>query len=141
MEELPTPEELRLAYLSSTLKAIKLMHEELKVELQTITDRNTIHLKYEINLAVAHSNYVIADFRKMGVEINALTILPLPSAISIKLRGIEDESIDLETYDRIDISNHSITRLLITNSAGTGTAKIHVFGKSTIVIQSKAVIL
>jgi len=98
-------------------------------EIRKNQQKNSIHLKYEVDLSTEHIDTEIADFIKMGVEINALTIMPVPSAISLRLRGLQDEKIDLLTKEVINITGHIITRLLVTNSVGTGTAEIHVFGK------------
>lgn len=99
------------------------------VDIHVNQQKNTIHLKYEVDLTVVHVNEEIADFVKMGIEVNALTVMPVPSAISLRLRGLTDETIDLDTKEVISITGHLITRLLVTNSVGTGTAQIHIFGK------------
>lgn len=103
-----------------------------KSELTTIRQnqqKNAIHLKYEVDLSVAHTNEEIADFVKMGIEINALTVMPVPSAVSLRLRGLTDETIDLDEKEVVNITGHLITRILVTNSAGIGTAELHVFGR------------
>ena len=92
-------------------------------------ERNTIHLKYEIDLSVTRTDKEIADFPKMGLDMNSIIILPIPSALSIRLRGLTDEIIDLSEMQSLSLNNHKITRLLVTNAAGSGTAEIHVFGK------------
>lgn len=137
MTEQISPEAMTIALLKEIQQSMRTVSDDIrgvKSELEIIRkgqEKNTVHLKYEIDLSVAHTNEEIADFTKMGVEINSLTVLPVPSAISLKLRGVTDEIIDLVAKERISISNHLIDHLLITNDAGSGVAKIHVFGKRT----------
>lgn len=129
------PEALRIAYLDLLLEAT----ENLIVITQGVVTgvgdikrelgKNDVHLRFAVDLSMAHIDHELADFEKMGVEINSISVLKLPYALTLKLRGLTDEIIDLEKDHSIDISGHDITRLLVTNTAGTGTAKIHVFGK------------
>jgi hypothetical protein len=126
---------MNIALLKEIQVAIQTMNEDVKgvkSELEVIRNnqqKNTIHLKYEVDLSVIHTNEEIADFTKMGIEINALTVMPVPSAISIRMRGLTDAKIDLDEKEEINVTNHLITRLLVTNTTGSGTAEIHVFGK------------
>ena len=91
---------------------------------------NNVHLKYDIDLSVEHVDFVVADFTKMKLHIDTLTVLKLPSDMSMKLTGLSSESIDLEADDIITITRQEITRLLISNPpAGIGIAHIHVFGR------------
>lgn len=133
-EALP-PEVWMIATLKEMVEAQKMTNKQLQgmqSELEAIRRNqanNTVHLKYEVNLSVVHTNHELADFVKMGIEMNAIVIMPVPSALSLRLRGLTDELIDLDAKESFDLSGHSITRLLVTNEAGTGTAEIHVFGR------------
>jgi len=97
--------------------------------LRSELERNDVHLKYEVDLSVAHTDKEIADFTKMGLDINSIIILPVPSALSIRLRGLTDETISLSEKQSLNLNNHKITRLIVTNTVGSGTAEIHTFGK------------
>jgi len=127
-KEKVSSEAMTIALLKEIHEATLSMRNELEV-IRKNQANNTLHLKYEVDLSVAHSNEEIADFTKMGVEINAIVIMPVPSPVTFKLRGLEDEDIDLEQKETFDLSGHSITRILVTNEVGTGIAKIHVFGR------------
>lgn len=140
MTEEVNPEAMQIALLEEIQKSMLSMNKgihtvqtELEI-IRTNQERNTTHLKYEVDLSVAHTNKEIADFPKMGLDINSIIILPVPSAMSIRLRGLADETIDLSEKQSLSLNNHKITRLLITNVVGTGTAEIHVFGKSEVKI-------
>jgi hypothetical protein len=126
-EKLP-PEAWIIASLKEILVAQNTTNERLQSVENKLT-KSTIHLKYKINLTVAHTNELIADFTKLGVEIDNIHILPVPSAISIRLRGMADETVDLEIGDDYTLSGHVITQILVTNEVGTGTAEIHVYGR------------
>lgn len=122
------PEAMSIALLKEIQEGMLSMRNELEA-MRKAQSNNTLHLKYEVDLSVAHTNEEIADFTEMGVEINAIIIMPVPSAVTFKLGGLEDEDIDLELKETFDLSGHSITRILATNEVGTGTVKIHVFGR------------
>lgn len=132
----PIPSHLaNLALLKEIQVAMLKMNESLgyvKNELEIIRrnqEMNEVHLKFEVDLGIVHTNEEIADFAKMGLEVNSLTILRLPSAMSIRLTGLTGEKIDLEAGESINVTNHEITRLLVTNEEGSGIARIHVFGR------------
>jgi len=122
------PEAMNIALLKEIQETMLSMKSELEA-IRKGQANNTLHLKYEVYLSVAHTNEEIADFEKMGVEVNAIIIMPVPSPVTFKLRGLEDEEIDLEQKETLDLSGHYITRILVTNEAATGIAKIHVFGR------------
>ena len=134
-EEQINPVAMNIALLREVQKHMISMNADIqtvRLELEVIRrnqERNDVHLKYEVDLSVAHTDKEIADFTKMGLEINTVTVMPVPSPMSIRLRGLESEKIDLEKKESIDISNQAITRLLVTNEAGSGIARIHAFGK------------
>ena len=106
--------------------------QDVRAELEVIRknqEKNSVHLKYKVDLSIARADKEIADFSKIGVEINSLTILKLPSNMSLRIIGMPGEVIDLEAGESISITNHVITRLLVTNEAASGTARIHAFGR------------
>jgi len=106
--------------------------QDVRAELEVIRknqEKNSVHLKYEVDLSVARVDKEIADFPKIGLDINSIIILPIPSALSIRLRGLTDETINLSEKQSLSLNNHKITRLFVTNAVGSGTAEIHVFGK------------
>jgi hypothetical protein len=90
---------------------------------------NTIHLKYEVDLSVARTDNLIADFDEMGVKINSITIPKVPDSITIKLNSTASETIELEAGGSISLGNQEIRRIYVTNSVGSGIVYIHVFGK------------
>lgn len=134
-EEALPPEVWTIAALKELLVAQQTTNTKLtSMENELITiregqEKSKIHLKYEIDLSTAHTNLEVADFEKMNVEIDSIHVMPVPSDMDVKLRGITDEVISLETGDDYTLSNHLITRILVTNSAGSGTATIHVYGR------------
>ena len=106
--------------------------EGMQSELETIRksqEKSKVHHKYEVDLSVVRTNKEIADFTKLGLEIDSIHILPVPSAMSVRLRGLTDETVDLAVGDDYSLSGHLITRILVTNAAGSGTAYIHVYGR------------
>jgi len=129
------PEAYIIGTLTEMLEAQNKTNERLQgmqTELESIRksqEKSNMHLKYEVNLSKAHTNEEIADFAKIGVEIDSIIILPVPSAMSIRLRGLSDETVDLEAGDDYSLSGHLITRILVTNAADKGTAYIHVYGR------------
>jgi len=133
-EEFP-PEVWMIATLKEILEVQKMSNQqlqEMKGELSTIRksqEKSTLHERYDIDLSVTHTNEKIADFVKLGLEIDSIHILPVPSAINIKLRGITDKTINLSIGEDYTLSGYLITRILVTNSAGSGTAYIHVYGR------------
>jgi len=134
-EEQINPVAMNIALLREMQKHMISMNADIQsaqAELKVIRrnqECNDVHLKYEVDLSVVHTDKEIADFTKMGLEVNTVTIMPVPSPMSIRLRGLESERIDLEKKESIDVNNQVITRLLVTNVAGSGTARIHAFGK------------
>jgi len=128
MTEEVNPEAMMIGMLNEMRKELIGMKGELKV-IRKQSEKTDVHIDYEVDLSVAHTNEEIADFIKMGVEITSIIILPVPSAISIRLRGLTDPNIDLEKDEDYSLSDHLITRLMVTNIAGTGTAKVHVYGR------------
>jgi len=134
-EEQINPAAMNIALLREMQKHMISMNADIQsaqAELKVIRrnqERNNIHLKYEVDLSVSHTDKEIADFTKMGLDMNSIIILPIPSALSIRLRGLTDEVIDLTEKQSLSLNNHKITRLFVTNAVGTGIAKIHVFGK------------
>ena len=120
-------EEIQRSMLSIN-KGVLSMQSELEI-IRRNQEKNDVHLKYKVDLSVAHTNKEIADFTKMGLEVNTVTVMPVPSPISIRLRGLTSELIELEKKESIDVDNQVVTRLLVTNEAESGTARIHVFGK------------
>jgi hypothetical protein len=127
-EEPINPDAMNIALLREIQKHMISMNEDIQA-VRKDQERNTVHLKYEVDLSVARTNEEIADFPKMGLDINSIMILPIPSALSIRLRGLTDEVINLSEKQSLSLNNHKITRLLVTNVTGSGTAEIHVFGK------------
>lgn len=134
-EEALPPEVFVIATLKEILVAQNKTNTQLQsVENELITirksqEKSKIHLKYEIDLSVEHTDFEVADFIKLGIEIDSIHIMPVPSDVEIKLRGQIDEAVSLETGDDYTLSNHLITRILATNSVGSGTATIHVYGR------------
>ena len=134
-EEQINPAAMNIALLREVQKHMISMNVDIQsaqAELKIIRrnqERNDVHLKYEVDLSVAHTDKEIANFSEMGLKINTMTIMPVPSPMSIRLKGLESEKIDLEKKESIDVNNQVITRLLVTNVAGSGTASIHVFGR------------
>jgi len=134
-EEQINPVAMNIALLREVQKhmiSVDVDIQTVRAELEVIRknqEHNSVHLKYEVDLSVVHTDKEIVDFTEMGLEANNITIMPVPSPMSIRLRGLESEKIDLEKKESIDISNQVITRILISNDAGSGTARIHVFGK------------
>jgi len=122
-------EVMQVALLEKTLEHVVRLTEEMKQLREEFSRKSDIHLKYDVDLSVAHTNYEVEDFVKMNFDVDNVNILPLPSAMSIKLRGIGDDPIELGTKELLSLSDHEVTRMLVTNDAGTGTAKIHVFGR------------
>ena len=135
MTEKVNPEAMQIALLEGIQKSMLSMNkciQKTQTELVGIRqnqERNTIHLKYTIDLSVAHTNKEIADFPEMGIDMNSIMIMPVPSTMSIRLRGLSDELIDLDIRESLSLNNHKITRLFVTNVVGAGTAEIHVFGR------------
>jgi hypothetical protein len=127
-EEQINPDAMNIALLREIQKHMISMNEDIQA-VRRNQEPNNVHLKYEVDLSVAHTDEEIADFLKVGVKINSLTVLRLPSAMSIRLAGLSSEKIDLEAGEYVSISEQKITRLLVSNTAGTGIARIHVFGR------------
>jgi len=127
MTEEVNPEAMSIASMVELRDAMLGVKKEL--EALRKSQKTDVHLDYSIDLSKARDNEEIADFVKMGLEISSILILPLPSAISIRLRGLTDPNIDLEKDEELSLYNHEITRIIVTNTAGTGTAKIHVYGR------------
>jgi len=127
MTEEVNPEAMSIASMVELRDAMLGVRKEL--EALRKAQKTNVHLDYNIDLSIAHDNEEIADFVKMGLEITSILILPLPSVMSIRLRGLTDPYIDLEKDEELSLYNHLITRIIVTNTAGTGTAKIHVYGR------------
>jgi len=127
------------AWIIATLKEIlevqKITNQRLsdvQNELSSIRNaqkKSDIHLKFRVNLSIEHTNEEIIDFIKEGLEIDSVYVMPVPSPISLKFRGIDDETIDLNVGDDYSLSGHVVTQIFITNSAGSGEAIIHVYGR------------
>lgn len=136
LEEQINPEAMNVALLREIQKHMISMNEDLQAaqsELEIIRrnqEKNTVQLKYKIDLSKARTDEKIADFEKEGIEVDSMTVLKLPSSMSFKISGMAGEVIELETGESVSITNQKITRLLVTNEAGSGTARVHVFGRS-----------
>lgn len=64
------------------------------------------------------------------ISINSLTVMPVPSAMSLKINSTADKIIDLKVGETIVITKHEIKRFYISNGvAAEKEARIHVFGK------------
>ena len=120
---------MQLALLELHLKKLDRATDDIEQLRNDFNSKSNVHMEYKVDLSVTHTDHLVSDFTEMNFEVYSLTITPLPSAMSIKLRGISDEPIELNTKEVLTITNHEVTRLLVTNEAGTGTAKIHVFGR------------
>lgn len=129
------PEAFIIASLKELIVEQKTTNSQLKIvkdELETMRkgqEKSKVHLKYEVDLSTAHTDIEIADFVALGIEIDSIIVLPVPSALSLKLRGVPDDTIDLDRGHDLSLSGHIITRILATNVAGSGTAYIHVYGR------------
>ena len=126
------PDAINAALLLELRDGIFSLKEEmgrLKEEIAKLKEKNDLHLRFELDLSIERDNELIADFDEMGIEVNALTIPAVPSALTIRFNSQSEEPIELSAKQRISISEYEIRRIYITNSAGSGIAYIHVFGK------------
>jgi len=132
MTEKLNPEAYRIALLEQIQKSMAVMNknvQSMRAEMRSFQEKSDVHLRYPVDLSVAHDDYEIADFTNSDFDVNSIIILPLPSDMSIKLRGRTDEPMILEENHSLNLDNVSITRLLVTNIADAGTAEIHIYGK------------
>lgn len=64
------------------------------------------------------------------IRINSLTVMPVPTAISLKINSTADKIIDLRVGETIVITKQEIKRFYISNDVATDQeVRIHVFGK------------
>jgi hypothetical protein len=133
-EALP-PDVWIIASLKEILEAQKVTNQQLLsmqnelISIRKSQEKSDIHLKLTVDLSVAHSDSELVDFVTEGLEIDSAYVMPVPSAVSLKFRGVEDETVDLNAGDDYSLSGHVITQIFVTNTAGTGTATIHVYGR------------
>jgi len=66
------------------------------------------------------------DFEEVELEFpyNELIVVSAPSAFTLYINDKNEDAIDISSGESISIKNFEIRRLFISNSAGSGTAKI-----------------
>jgi hypothetical protein len=112
---------LRIANVSNDAVANEL------TALRKLQEPNTLHYLYELDMTKERTNEIIAEFTTE--DINAITVIILPSDLTLHLNTIVSQPVKLLANESISITKYKITRIYATNVAGTGTAKIYVFGK------------
>lgn len=81
----------------------------------------------EVDLSEAHTDLQFEMPRE--IKINSLTVMPIPSAMSLKINSTAGKVIDMEERETIMITKQEIERFYVSNDAGEGRARIHIFGR------------
>ncbi|NQT07555.1 hypothetical protein HQ586_00610 [Candidatus Bathyarchaeota archaeon] len=81
-----------------------------------------------VDLSVAHTDFQYE--MPPQISINSLTVMPVPSAMSLKINSTADKVIELRVGETIVLAKQEIKRFYISNDAAAEKeARIHVFGK------------
>lgn len=63
------------------------------------------------------------------IKINSMTVMPVPSAMSLKINDTADEAVELEKTEGFTFTKQEIERFYISNEAGAGIARLYIFGR------------
>ena len=66
------------------------------------------------------------------ILINSMTVMPVPSAMNLKINDTADEAVELEVTEGFTFTKHEIERFYVSNEAGAGIARIYIFGKGNL---------
>lgn len=81
-----------------------------------------------VDLSVAHTD--LQYEMPPQISINSLTVMPVPSAISLKINSTADKVIELKVGETIVLTKQEIKRFYISNEVATDQeVRIHLFGK------------
>lgn len=80
-----------------------------------------------VDLSVAHTD--LRFEMPPQISINTITVMPVPSALNLKINSTADKAVEILVNEGITISKQEISRFYISNEAGVGEARIHVFGR------------
>ena len=98
--------------------------EEIRDSLAPNNYRDT----FDVDLSVAHTDLQFE--MPSQISINSLTMMPVPSALNLKINTTADKVIKIKEGETIVITKHEIKRFYISNDEGAGEARIHVFGRT-----------
>ena len=80
-----------------------------------------------IDLSVAHTE--LRYDMPTQIKINSMTVMPVPSAMSLKINDTADEAVELEVTEGFTFTKHEIERFYVSNEAGEGIARLYIFGR------------